>query len=180
MNSRLLSRAIVFALIAGSLCAMPPAHAAGDETTQLRNEVNALKQKLDRLEARLRAIESQKSAQHNAPVGQPSTSQPAAPAAAKSGAPAAETTTETAAETAKQLNEPDPAAALDKAWKSLSRGMSQDEVHKLLGEPTRRLRFPPDTIWYYTYRGKGSGSITISSDGRVIDWQHPPHIGGWF
>jgi len=155
---------------------MPLAHAASDETTQLRNEINVLKQKLDRLDARLRTLESQKSAQHNAPTRPSSTNEPAAPAAAQSGAPAAET----AAETAEQLHEPDPAAALDKAWKSLSRGMSQDEVHKLLGEPTRRLRLPPDTVWYYTYRGKGSGSVTISSDGRVIDWQHPPHIGGWF
>ncbi|MEJ2761811.1 MAG: outer membrane protein assembly factor BamE [Gammaproteobacteria bacterium] len=176
MNTRRFSRATALALIAGSLCAMPPAHAAGDEAAQLRNEVNALKQKLDRLETRLRAIESKKSAQHNAPAKPSSTNQPAPPAAAQSGAPAAEAS----AETAEQPNEPDPAAALDKAWKSLSRGMSQDEVHKLLGEPTRRLQFPPDTIWYYTYRGKGSGSVTISSDGRVIDWQHPPHIGGWF
>lgn len=178
MNTKRLFHVAALAIIAGSLAAIPPAQAAGDETTQLQNEVNALKQKLDRLDARLRAMESQKSAQHNAPAATKPPPQPAAPAAAQSGAPAAETAAETA-ETARQIDR-DPTAALNRAWKSLSRGMSQEEVHRLLGEPTRRLPFPPNTVWYYTYRGKGSGSVVISSDGRVVDWQHPPHIGGWF
>ena len=178
LNTRRLSRAAAFVLLIVSLCAAPLVHAAGDETTQLRNEINALKQKLNRLDARLRAVESQKSAQHKhtAPAKPSNTRQPATSAAAQSEAPEAGTT----AETAEELNKPDPAAALDKAWKSLSKGMSQDEVHKLLGEPTHRLQLPPNVIWYYTYRGKGSGSVTMSSDGRVVDWQHPPHIGGWF
>ena len=176
MKTKRISRTAALAIIAGSVVAIPPAHAASDQLTQLEKKLDALTQRVDRMDARLRALENGKSAQHNTAAGTTPNSQPAAPAATHSAVPAAET----AAETAEQSHTSDSTAALDRAWKALSRGMPQEEVQKLLGEPTRKLHFPPNMVLYYTYRGKGSGSITISSDGRVIDWQHPPHIGGWF
>jgi hypothetical protein len=167
LNTMRLFCVTALVLITGALTIIPPVHAAGSQLDKLQNEVNALKRKIDRLDARLRALEDQGQAQRPMPAREISTTHRTGTAA-----------TETAAEAA-PVNGPKPAAlSLDKAWKSLSNGMSEAEVHKLLGEPTHRLYLAPNTVWYYTYRDKGNGSVTMSPDGRVIDWQHPPHIGG--
>ncbi|MHB8345972.1 MAG: outer membrane protein assembly factor BamE domain-containing protein [Acidiferrobacterales bacterium] len=68
-----------------------------------------------------------------------------------------------------------PEANLRHAWRQLKRGMTAAEVTKILGRPSTQFRTSNITVWYYHYAGVGSGSVTISQDGKLGDWQPPSH-----
>jgi hypothetical protein len=53
-------------------------------------------------------------------------------------------------------------------WRKLNRGMSKDEVKKLMGEPNRVSVSRFFESWDY-----GSGSITFTGKGRVDFWSEP-------
>ncbi len=61
----------------------------------------------------------------------------------------------------------------DKAnWRRLERGLSQPEVEKLLGSPTKVDAFGSFTVWHYGYPSGGR----VQFDGRsqtVSGWQEP-------
>lgn len=66
-----------------------------------------------------------------------------------------------------------PGTPPDKAnWRRLERGLSQAEVEKLLGSPTKVEAFGSITVWHYGYPAGGQ----IQFDGRsqtVRGWQEP-------
>ncbi len=177
-----LYHAVALALI---FAGIPATCVAGDQLDELQNEVNVLMQKVDQLNARLHALKEQRQTQQQST---PATEKPAAPQRARTAPtetePVAPRTrpavADTTAERAPKKGVKPTTMSLDQAWKSLSKGMSAAELQKLLGEPTYKLRMSPNMVWYYTYRNIGSGSIIMSPDGRVIDWQHPPGVGGWW
>ena len=55
-------------------------------------------------------------------------------------------------------------------WRMLKRGMSQDEVRRVLGEPHRvEAGVIPFTVWEYP----SDGSATFSGDGALLGWSEP-------
>ena len=55
------------------------------------------------------------------------------------------------------------------AWRSLEKGMSKDQVKKLLGEPKDVMNFNENEIWDYA----SGGSIRFDGSGRVMGWYEP-------
>jgi polyhydroxyalkanoate synthesis regulator phasin len=52
-------------------------------------------------------------------------------------------------------------------WRKLEKGMSEEEVKKILGEPSRIKSIPSVEMWNY-----GSGDVEFS-DGEVRGWSEP-------
>jgi hypothetical protein len=65
-----------------------------------------------------------------------------------------------------------PAAVTDKAgWRKLQRGMSESDVEKLLGSPTRVDAMGVYTFWHYGPRG---GRVTFEGSSRTLyAWSEP-------
>jgi outer membrane protein assembly factor BamE (lipoprotein component of BamABCDE complex) len=62
-----------------------------------------------------------------------------------------------------------PASKDDKSqWRKLQRGMSKDDVKKLLGEPGKISVSKYYEFWYYA-----GGSATFDSKGRLDSWNEP-------
>jgi hypothetical protein len=57
-------------------------------------------------------------------------------------------------------------------WRSLWRGMTEDDVRSVLGEPQKIDAGPVITIWHYDYPRGGSVRLS-SSDHRVEGWREP-------
>jgi hypothetical protein len=58
----------------------------------------------------------------------------------------------------------------DKAsWRSLEKGMTKDQVKKILGEPTGVMNFNESEIWDYA----SGGSVRFDRSGRVLGWYEP-------
>lgn len=53
-------------------------------------------------------------------------------------------------------------------WRKLQRGMSKDDVKKLIGEPGKVSVGKYYEFWYY-----GGGSVTFDSKGRLDSWNEP-------
>jgi outer membrane protein assembly factor BamE (lipoprotein component of BamABCDE complex) len=53
-------------------------------------------------------------------------------------------------------------------WRKLQRGMSKDDVRKLLGEPGKVSVAKYYEFWYYA-----GGSVTFDSKGRLDGWNEP-------
>jgi outer membrane protein assembly factor BamE (lipoprotein component of BamABCDE complex) len=53
-------------------------------------------------------------------------------------------------------------------WRKLQRGMSKDDVKKLIGEPGKVSVAKYYEFWYY-----GGGSVTFDSKGRLDSWNEP-------
>ncbi|MDA8381990.1 MAG: outer membrane protein assembly factor BamE [Betaproteobacteria bacterium] len=69
---------------------------------------------------------------------------------------------------------------LQDAWDSIKLGLSKSRVRALLGEPSTRFSLNSDQrIWYYSYPGKGSGSVIFGRDGKVTGSQKPPGMSFW-
>jgi hypothetical protein len=64
-------------------------------------------------------------------------------------------------------------------WHSVKTGMSDGEIRKLLGTPSREFTLDGKSVWYYSYPGIGNGSVLFSRDEHTVaGWQHPP-FGFW-
>ncbi len=62
-----------------------------------------------------------------------------------------------------------PASNDDKSqWRKLQRGMSKDDVKKLLGEPGKVSVSKYYEFWYYA-----GGSVTFDSKSRLDSWNEP-------
>jgi outer membrane protein assembly factor BamE (lipoprotein component of BamABCDE complex) len=53
-------------------------------------------------------------------------------------------------------------------WRKLQRGMSKDDVKKLLGEPGKVSVAKYYEFWYYA-----GGNVTFDSKGRLDAWNEP-------
>lgn len=182
-----LSAAIAVACLTG----IPQAHADSKGTDalerqvqELSRQVGTLVQKVQVLEDNLAKLKAAKTpqAQPAAPAAQPSAPAPATaqvppkpvPATAQASAPQPVAQAPAAA----PLGTPQP-PTLGDVWKKVKEGMSADDVTKLLGTPSAKFRVGGQTVWYYTYRGVGSGSIAFYDDGHVASKQNPPGVSIW-
>ncbi len=82
-----------------------------------------------------------------------------------------------------QAGRPKPTSGRDigtikENWYTIKDNMDSKRVHSLLGVPTRVLKIGRQTVWYYTYKGFGSGSVVLGVGNRVVGWQ-APSFGGW-
>ena len=57
-----------------------------------------------------------------------------------------------------------------KTWRSLKKGMTEDEVKKILGEPVKAVE-GYRTIWYYP--SFYSGIVSFDEKGNLIGWNAP-------
>jgi hypothetical protein len=53
-------------------------------------------------------------------------------------------------------------------WRKLQRGMSKDDVKRLIGEPGKVSVSKYYEFWYY-----GGGSVTFDAKGRLDSWNEP-------
>ncbi|MDA8365137.1 MAG: outer membrane protein assembly factor BamE [Gammaproteobacteria bacterium] len=156
---------VVFACVLAAAVSLPVQAQDGDAGS-LRQQVQVLTQRVERLEAEVHAL------QH----AQPAAAAQAAPAvkAAPAGQEAPAVKAAPAGQEAPTVYQSLGAEAeLRHAWHQLKRGMPASEVRKLLGPPSGQFRTGNITVWYYHYTGLGSGSVTISLDNKLSDWQPP-------
>lgn len=148
--------------IVAALTALPVRAQSSDELARLREEAAQLRQSLERLEARIHALET----------GQ------------RDGHPAEESSTENAPASSASKAESAPASrpasvdasslvTMKKNWSQVEAGTPEDRVRALLGEPQRVLRIDGNLVWYYAYPGVGRGSVFFNRDGKVSSTQSP-------
>jgi hypothetical protein len=57
-----------------------------------------------------------------------------------------------------------------KNWRTLERGMNQDQVKRILGEPVKVIK-GVKTLWYYP--NLYCGYVTFDDKGRLASWNEP-------
>lgn len=135
------------------LAGVAPASAESKDVNALHQQIQELRGTVERLDARVRALEQQRPEPAESQSGETVTEpQPGAPAVATPG--------------------------LKDRWQSVKRGLTTQEIETLLGRPTRTMKLTPKTIWYYSYSDIGNGSVVFTDD-SVIDWQSPPLNTWW-
>jgi hypothetical protein len=157
----LLSKSLAASAIVLALISLPVVAEQSGELARLREEAAALQQSLDRVNARIRALENQSQDPAPSKNVEPSQPPPAPPA------PLAEPTSL------------QPIVSLKQNWSQVERGISQQKVQSLLGQPEKVLRIGGNTVWYYTYPGIGRGSVFFSDNGKVSSAQSPSFGWGW-
>jgi hypothetical protein len=131
-----------------ALTALPVHADPADELTRLKQEAARMRQSLDDLDARIRALES-----GNSPP-------PALNAATDSSA-----------------KQPSASYfVLQQSWSKIEPGTSKEIVAALLGKPEREMHINGDLVWYYVYAGLGRGSVFFNGAGKVSAAQ-PPRLG---
>jgi hypothetical protein len=138
-------------VIAAALTAFPAHADPADELTSLRQEAARMRQSLDDLEARIRALESA-----NSDARSPNNT---------------ERTKAAPAESALFL--------LQRNWAGIQPDTPQERVDALLGKPDRVLRINGDLVWYYVYPGLGRGSVFFNGEGKVSSAQAPRFGWSW-
>jgi hypothetical protein len=122
-------------------------------------EVEALREQLEALKARVDALERERLPQD---TGLPTAR------AVPSGEVAAKPTS---ANTGTSLRE------LASNWARIERGMARMQVEALIGSPRQELTIDSRLVWYYVYPQYGRGSVFFTSDDRVSSVQQPQF--GW-
>jgi len=164
LRSRLFAAAaLLLALISQSVAADQTA-----ELGQLRQEAAELRQSLNRLDARIQALEGQN---QGPPPGK--SVEPPAAAAPVTLAPVA-APAQLAAPAGLQA-----IATLKQNWSQIERGIAQQKVQSLLGQPEKVLQIDGSAVWYYAYPGIGRGSVFFNRDARVSSSQSPTFGWGW-
>jgi hypothetical protein len=145
---------------------LPVARAQGPDMVSMQREIDALRDTVSVLRARLDAIESRPA---NAPRPSASAAHGETAVASASGrvAPVA------AAQPGVRPIDAGPEAALRTAWSRLEPLLDQDDVRRLLGEPSKRLVIDGRNAWVYLYPGLGTGSVFFTNAGRVSSRQSP-------
>ena len=132
-------------------CAAAPAAAQQADVEALKAEAARMRQSLDELDAKIRAVEGEKSV---APA--------AAPAARPDSKPPA-----------------DSYVSVQQSWSQVRTGLPRERVDALLGKPERVMQINGDDVWYYVYPGFGRGSVFFNTKG-IVTASQPPRIGwGW-
>lgn len=137
--------------LAAALTALAARADPADELTLLRQEAARLRQSLDGLDARIRALED--------------------PGQAARAPAEIERTRAVPAESALFV--------LQRNWSEIQAGTSQERVSALLGKPERVLHINGDLAWYYVYPGLGRGSVFFNDAGKVSSAQAPRLGGLW-
>ena len=148
------SRSFIVCGIVLALAALPVAADQTEELARLREEAVQLRQLLNKLEARIQALENQN----------------VDPAIRKESTPV-----QWAPSTA--VVSLQPIVSLKQNWSQVERGIAQEKVQSLLGPPGKVLRIDGNLVWYYAYRGIGRGSVFFNGDGKVSSAQSPSF--GW-
>jgi hypothetical protein len=138
------------AVTAVAVTTLPSYADQADEIARLREEAAALRQSLDKLEARIQALENA------TPGARPPMASPHA------------------AEKRPELS----LVSVQQGWSEVRPGVSKERVDALLGKPERVMRINGDLVWYYVYPGLGPGSVFFNNDGKVTAAQAPRP--GWF
>lgn len=143
-------RLLAFA-IAAALTALPARADPADELARLRQEAVRMRQSLDDLDARIRALED----------GNPDARGPGN----------TERTKAAPAESALFV--------MQRNWSQIQPGTPQERVDALLGKPERVMRINGDLVWYYVYPGLGRGSVFFDGEGKVSSAQAPRLGWSW-
>ncbi|MGC2520978.1 MAG: hypothetical protein WA373_17935 [Burkholderiales bacterium] len=154
------------------LIALATPSAGADQTgelARLREEAAQIRQSLEKLEARIQALENQSPNQDSRPTESPRGS--AVPEQQAPGPGAASPPTASP-------NDISSPVLLMQNWSQVQPGTREDRVRALLGEPERALRIDGNLVWYYVYPGIGRGSVFFNNDGKVSTTQSPS--SGWF
>jgi hypothetical protein len=138
--------AIIVALTARSAGAEPT-----DELTSLQQEAARVRQSLNDLDARIRALEGVN------PDARDSSD------AVRTKAVPVESTF----------------LSLQRSWSEIQPGIRQERVDALLGKPERVLHMNGDLVWYYVYPGFGRGSVFFNEEGKVSSAQAPRLGWSW-
>jgi hypothetical protein len=135
-----------------------------EELARLREEAAQFRQSLEKLEARIQALENQQRNQDSPRTeALRGSAEPAQPAPGSGAASLPNSSP----------NNISPLVALKQNWSQVQLGISEDRVQALLGNPERRLRIDGNLVWYYIYPGIGRGSVFFRSDGSVATTQSP-------
>jgi hypothetical protein len=151
----LLSKSLAASAIVLALISLPVVAEQSGELARLREEAAALRQSLDRVNARIQALENQNQDPALGKTVEPPPVPPAPPASVQ------------------------PIVSLKQNWSQVERGIPQDKVQSLLGQPEKVLHIDGNTVWYYTYPGIGRGSVFFSGNGKVSSTQSPGFGWGW-
>ncbi len=178
------SRTALALIVLLGMASQPTARAADPDVASLEREVAALKEVVQRLQARVDRLESSPTPVEQTTSGIPRTAPPAP----------SETVSQTASRAAPKAAQPavpiaalqpgaDPPAAslqaqLRVSWSKIEPGIDADQVSRLLGEPTKKLRLDGRNAWYYSYPALGNGSVFFTDAGRVSSRQSPFGWGG--
>jgi hypothetical protein len=152
-------RPALLACAVAAACAAAPARAdPAEELGRLRDEAAQMRRSLDRLDARIRALESEIGGSRG---GIGPAQEPVAPPAI---APAVRL-------------DASPLLQLRRNWSQVEAGIPSDRVEGLLGKPEKVLRIDGSVVWYYVYPGLGRGSVFFDAGGKVSSAQPPS--AGW-
>ena len=132
-------------------CAAVPAAAQQADVEALKAEAARMRQSLDELDAKIRAVEGEK---------------PAAPAAASPARP-------------DDKQPAGSYVSLQQSWSQVQTGLPKERVDALLGKPDRVMQINGDDVWYYVYPGLGRGSVFFNTKGVVTASQSPRIGWGW-
>jgi len=145
--------------VSAARAAEPDVAALQRQVRELTRTVQALQKRVDRLEGRRDpALRAAPAAAPKAPGPQAEPVRAAQPAA-----PGAGYVT--------------PEAALRAAWHKIRKDISESEVVRLLGEPSKKFMLDGRRGWYYYYPGTGGGSVFFTDAGRVSSRQSPFGLG---
>lgn len=160
----------VFLLL--GLASLPAARAGEPDVASLEREVAALKDVVQQLQARVDRLEGHSAFAEPAASGTPASAPPRASDAVTQAAPAVPAL-QPGADAAASAQ-----AQLRVNWSRIRPGIDADEVSRLLGPPTSRLRLDGRNAWYYSYPAIGKGSVFFTDGGRVSSRQSPFGWGG--
>ena len=154
---------------------LPAARAADLDLASLQREVAALRHTVQHLQAQVDRLESrpipaEQSASNTPQAAPPVVAQALSHAAPKAALPA---TPIAALPPGADPLAASPQAQLRANWLTIERGINADEVGRLLGEPTKKLRLDRRDVWYYRYPALGNGSVFFTDAGRVSSRQSP-------
>ena len=138
-------RAALSALaLMAALAAMPALAQPTDELQSLKQEQARLRQSLDAIDRRIRALEE-----------------------ARGGAAPLPAVDRSAVGSGNSL------VVLQRSWAEIKPGIAKTRVDELLGKPDRELRINSDLVWYYVYPTIGRGSVFFSENEKVTAVQAP-------
>lgn len=160
-----------------SVSVPPAAQAESGDVAALRKEVARLEQIVQRLDARVEQIEKRLPASPETGLRDAAPPAETEPRVSAGGVPRA---TAGAVPPAVAPEQTSAKSSVQKRWHRISHGMTAQAVEALLGRPQRTLAVNTKTVWYYSYPDIGSGSVVLTQDGLVDDWQSPPFHTWWW
>ena len=178
------SRTTLALLVLLGMAILPAARAADPDVASLQRQIVELREIVRGLQARVDRLESHpiaaKKPESGLPLAvSPTASQVTAQAASQDASNAALPAAPIAA---LQLGANPLAASpqdqLRANWSKIEPGIDADQVSRLLGEPTKKIRLDGRNAWYYSYPSLGNGSVFFTDAGRVSSRQSPFGWGG--